>query len=62
MNLKPIKTEQEYQDTLKAIAPLFDNQSEVGTPEFTYMEAMVLLIETYEAEHHPIEPLAQKAP
>ncbi|MDX7992895.1 helix-turn-helix domain-containing protein [Xenorhabdus littoralis] len=56
MNIKPIRTEQDYQDALKIIAPLFDNQPEIGTPEFDYMEVMVLLIEAYEAEHYPIDP------
>ncbi|AYA39628.1 transcriptional regulator [Xenorhabdus nematophila] len=56
MNIKPIRTEQDYQYALKTIAPLFDNQPEIGTPEFDYMEVMVLLIEAYEAEHYPIDP------
>ncbi|WP_099122611.1 helix-turn-helix domain-containing protein [Xenorhabdus sp. KK7.4] len=56
MNIKPIKTELDYQEALKAIAPLFDNPPEMGTPEFDYMEVMVLLIEAYEAEHYPITP------
>ncbi|WP_426576342.1 helix-turn-helix domain-containing protein [Xenorhabdus stockiae] len=56
MNIKPIRTEQDYQKALKAIAPLFDNQPEIGTPEFDFMEVMVLLIEAYESEHYPIDP------
>ncbi|RAW92789.1 MULTISPECIES: helix-turn-helix domain-containing protein [unclassified Photorhabdus] len=56
MNIKPIRTEQDYQAALKAISPLFDNQPEIGTPEFDYMEVMVLLIEAYEAEHYHIDP------
>ncbi|NHB98025.1 helix-turn-helix domain-containing protein [Photorhabdus stackebrandtii] len=56
MNIKPIRTKQDYQEALKAIASLFDNQPEIGTPEFDHMEVMVLLIEAYEAEHYPIDP------
>ncbi|MCC8467101.1 helix-turn-helix domain-containing protein [Photorhabdus bodei] len=56
MNIKPIRTEQDYQEALKAISPLFDNQPESGSPEFDYMEIMVLLIEAYETEHFPIDP------
>ncbi|MDC9607059.1 helix-turn-helix domain-containing protein [Xenorhabdus griffiniae] len=56
MNIKPIRTEQDYQAALKSIAPLFDNQPEIGTPEFDFMEVMVLLIESYESEHYPIDP------
>ncbi|MBE8595342.1 helix-turn-helix domain-containing protein [Xenorhabdus sp. BG5] len=56
MNIKPIRTEQDYQAALAAIAPMFDNQPEIGTPEFDFMEVMVLLIESYESEHYPIDP------
>lgn len=56
MNIKPIRTEQDYKDALKAIEPLFDSQPEIGTPEFDYMEVMVLLIEAYEEQHYPISP------
>ncbi len=56
MSIKPIRTEQDYQEALKAVASLFDNQPEIGTPEFAHMEVMVLLIEVYEAEHYPIDP------
>ncbi|WP_434524182.1 helix-turn-helix domain-containing protein [Photorhabdus asymbiotica] len=56
MHIKPIRTEQDYQAALKAVSPLFDNQPEIGTPEFDYMEVMVLLIEAYETEHFPIDP------
>ncbi|OCA54501.1 helix-turn-helix domain-containing protein [Photorhabdus namnaonensis] len=55
MNIKPIRTKQDYQEALKIVASLFDNQPEIGTPEFAHMEVMVLLIEAYEAEHYPID-------
>ncbi len=55
MNIKPIRTKQDYQAALKTVASLFDNQPEIGTPEFAHMEVMVLLIEAYEAEHYPID-------
>ncbi len=58
MNIKPIRTEQDYQEALKTVASLFDNQPKIGTPEFAHMEVMVLLIEAYEAEHYPIDPPA----
>jgi HTH-type transcriptional regulator/antitoxin HigA len=31
-------------------------QPEPGTPEFDFMEIMVLLIEAYETKHYPIDP------
>lgn len=56
MNIKPIRTKQDYNDALAAIAPLFDAPPKMGTPEFDYMEVMVLLIEAYEEQHYPISP------
>ncbi|MGP3284147.1 helix-turn-helix domain-containing protein [Serratia bockelmannii] len=56
MNIKPIRTEQDYHEALNAVSPLFDAQPEPGTPEFDFMEVMVLLIEAYEAKHYPIDP------
>ncbi|WP_213992769.1 helix-turn-helix domain-containing protein [Sodalis sp. dw_96] len=54
MNVKPIRNEQDYQAALKSISPMFDNQPDMGSQDFDYMEVMVLLIEAYEAEHYPI--------
>lgn len=55
MQVKLIKTEQEYQDALRAIAPLFENEPELNTPEGDFFEVMCLLIEEYEKKHYPIE-------
>lgn len=56
MKIKPIKTEQEYREALAIISPMFDNQPEIDSPEFDYMEVLLLLIEAYEAKHYPIDP------
>ena len=49
----PIKTEIEYQKTLKRIENLFD--AEQGTPEADELELLASLVEAYEMEHFPIE-------
>ncbi|WP_332060838.1 helix-turn-helix domain-containing protein [Bartonella sp. CB74] len=56
MDIKPIRTEKDYQEALKIVSAMFDNQPEINTPEFDKMEVLVLLIETYEAEHYPVSP------
>ncbi len=56
MQIKLLKTEQDYQDALNAIAPMFDNEPELNTPEGDYFEVMCLLIEEYEKKHFPIDP------
>ncbi|WP_413154873.1 helix-turn-helix domain-containing protein [Bartonella sp. cb54] len=56
MDIKPIRTEKDYQKALKIVSAMFDNQPEINTPEFDKMEILVLLIEAYEAEHYPVSP------
>ena len=55
MNIHPIRTEQDYQDALKAVSPLFDNEPEPGTPQGDYLDVMITLIEAYEAKHFPMD-------
>ena len=54
MNIKPIKTEKDYQDALALVEPLFDKELELGSPESDLLEVMTLLIEKYENEHYNI--------
>ncbi|MEA9392169.1 transcriptional regulator [Acerihabitans sp. TG2] len=56
MDIKPIRNEQDHKLALKSVSHLFDNQPEIGSPEFDYMEIMILLIEAYENEHYRIAP------
>ncbi|EGT5656613.1 transcriptional regulator [Citrobacter braakii] len=56
MNIKPIRTEQEYDAALRAVEPMFENEPGLNTPEGDYFEVMCLLIEDYEKKHYPIEP------
>ncbi|MCT4712823.1 transcriptional regulator [Enterobacteriaceae bacterium H11S18] len=54
MDVKPIRSEEEYQAALRIVSPMFDNEPALGTPEGDYMEVMVLLIEDYEKKHYPM--------
>ncbi|WP_273791642.1 hypothetical protein [Bartonella sp. CM31XJBT] len=56
MNIKPIRTERDYQKALEIVSAMFDKQPEVNTPEFDRMKTLVLLIEAYETEHYPVSP------
>ena len=55
MNIRPIRTEQDYKDALKSVSPLFDNEPQPGTPEGDYLEVLITLIEAYEAKHFPVD-------
>ena len=52
MEIKPIKTEADYEAALKEIERLFD--VEPGTPESDRLEVLTTLVEAYEDEHYAI--------
>ncbi|MEH6407492.1 MAG: transcriptional regulator [Leeuwenhoekiella sp.] len=53
MELKPIKTENDYRDALQRLEVIFD--APLSTKEGDEAEILSLLIENYENEHYPIE-------
>lgn len=53
MNIKPIKSEQNYQEALERLDELFD--AKIGTPESDEADILALLIDNYENQHYPIE-------
>lgn len=52
MEIKPIRSEADYQAALKEIERLIDSQP--GTPEGDLMDVLVTLVEAYEAKNFPI--------
>lgn len=52
MDIKPIKTEKEYEAALKEIERLFE--SDPGTPDGDRVEVLETLVEAYEDAHYPI--------
>jgi HTH-type transcriptional regulator/antitoxin HigA len=53
MNIKPIKTGDDYNLALKRLELIFD--ADVNTPESDELEFLVTLIENYENIHYPID-------
>jgi HTH-type transcriptional regulator/antitoxin HigA len=53
MNIKPIKSEKDYQEALQRLDELFD--AKIGTPESDEADILALLIDNYENEYYPIE-------
>jgi HTH-type transcriptional regulator / antitoxin HigA len=53
MELRPIRTESDYQAALKEIEALFD--APPNTPEYDRLDLLSTLIEAYEKVHYPIE-------
>lgn len=54
MNLRPIRTEDDYDAALAEIERLFDAVPD--TPDGDRLDILTLLVETYEERHHPIPP------
>jgi len=53
MNLKPIKTETDYQEALLKLEKIFD--APIGTKKSDEADILAILIDEYEKEHYPIE-------
>jgi HTH-type transcriptional regulator/antitoxin HigA len=54
MNIKPIKTEADYQFALARVSELMD--AEMNTPEGDELDILATLIESYETKHYAIAP------
>jgi HTH-type transcriptional regulator/antitoxin HigA len=53
MNIKPIRTERDYEAALERITALMDARP--GTEEGDELDILATLVEAYEERHHPIE-------
>ena len=52
MDIKPIKTEQEFNRAMERLEMIFDAKK--GTPEGDELEILGMLIENYDDKHFPI--------
>jgi HTH-type transcriptional regulator/antitoxin HigA len=55
MNIRPIRTDEDYCEALNNVSALFDNEPDPGTPEGDYFEIMITLIEAYESKQFPVD-------
>lgn len=56
MDIRPIRTDEDCQAALREISALMDLDPDVQTPEGERLDALVTLVQAYEAEHYPIDP------
>ena len=54
MNIRPIKTEADYDTALAEIERLWGVKT--GSPDGDLLDVLLVLTENYEARHHPIDP------
>lgn len=57
MDIRAIRTAEDYDWALAEIAPCFDDPPRPGTPEADRFDVLADLIDAYEARHHPIPGL-----
>ena len=53
-NLKPIRSEQDYEEALAEVEELWG--AKTGTPKGDRLDVLTTLIEAYETEHYPMDP------
>lgn len=53
-DVKPIRSEADYESALAAIERLWGART--GTPEGDRLDVLATLVDAYESEHHPIDP------
>ena len=58
MDIRPIRTEIDYDWALAEIAPYFDAVPKQGTPDADRFDVLAALISAYESKHYRIEPLS----
>lgn len=54
MNIKPLKTERDYEIALEEVERLWG--AEEGTEDGDKLDVLLVLVEKYEEEHHAIDP------
>lgn len=56
MDVRPLRSEADYEWALKEISRYFEHQPEAGTAEGDRFDVLATLIEAYEDRHWPIDP------
>lgn len=54
MDIRPIKTEQDYNNAINRIEKLWGAKKDI--PEGDELDLMITLVESYEMKHYPIAP------
>jgi HTH-type transcriptional regulator/antitoxin HigA len=55
VEIRPIKTEDDYKIVLQEIAGYFENEPEIGSTEGNRFEVLLTLVEVYETKQYPID-------
>lgn len=55
MEIRPIRTEDDYKAALREVSAFFDSEPTPGTPDGDRFEILLTLVEAYESKHYPID-------
>ena len=55
MEIRPIRTDDDYRATLKEVSALVELDPEIGTAEGDRLDVLTTLLQAYENKHFPIE-------
>ena len=55
MDIRPIRTKDDYKAALREVSAYFDNEPEPRTPEGDRFDVLLTLVEAYEAKHFPVD-------
>ena len=55
MEIRPIRTEADYNAALKTISGLMESDPAIGTPDGDRLDVLATLVQAYEAQHFPID-------
>ena len=56
MEIRPLRSERDYDWALREIERYFENEPRRGSPEADRFDVLTDLIEAYEAKHWPVDP------
>lgn len=55
MEIRPIRTQDDYKAAMREVSAYFDNEPTPGTPDGDRFEILLMLVEAYESKHYPID-------
>lgn len=55
MEIRPIRTQADYEAALKTVSRLVELDPEIDTPEGDHLDVLSILIQAYEAKNFPID-------
>ena len=55
MEIRPIRTKEDYEAALQDVSVYFDNEPTPGTSDGDRFEILLTLVEAYEAKHYPVD-------